>query len=139
MADFRFWLLTGSRKYYDAKFQGQLYPPSKFHPNRLTGVRDISSFHKNHSYFEWSCLFLDIFHIERGRPGKSHKAILIEKKILYRMSIVSAINPHQPMVKFIPFSKKVNFRRKFMVFPKNFFAQKNQQKKLHNTVQSKSV
>ena len=54
------------------------------------------------------------------RAALSHKAILIEKKILFRMSIVTAIRPHQAMVKFILFSKKVNVWRKFMVFQKFF-------------------
>ena len=91
---------------------------------------------KNHSYLGWSCLFLVIFHIERNRAALSHKAILIEKKILFRMSIVTAKKALEGMVKFILFSKKANFRRKFMVFQKIFFGQKNQHKKLHKMVAS---
>ena len=137
------WLpvLTYDRKskIWRLKLLGSTLHTVKVSPKSAQGCPRYFFLSKKSFIFEWSCFFLDIFHIERERPGKSHKAILIEKKILFRMSMVSAINPHQPMVKFILFSKKVNFRRKFMVFRKIFFAQKNQRKKLPMTVPSKSV
>ena len=69
----------------------------------------------------------------------SPKAILIEKKILFRMVIVSTNNPRQPTFKIIPFPKKMIFQRKFMVFLKIFFAQKKEKKKLHRILPTKFI
>ena len=44
------------------------------------------------------------------------------------MSIVSAKNPQEVPFKFIPFSQKVTFQRKFSFF-KNFFGSKERAKK----------
>ena len=74
------------------------------------------------------------FHPFLWNPGNSRlspKAILIEKNNLFLMSIVSTRKALEGPFKFILFSEKLNFRPKFMVFSKIFFAQKIEHKKLH--------
>ena len=46
-AHFRFDFRTGSWKYDVAKAEGELYTPSKFHPNRPSHLREKGTAHIN--------------------------------------------------------------------------------------------
>ena len=67
-------------------------------------------------------------------PKGRHKIILVEKKILFPMNLVSTAKHREATFKLILFSKIPEFFTDHKFFFKIFFAQNNQLKKLHQTV-----
>ena len=77
--------------------------------------------------------FLD-FSIRTGTSGKVSYGDSDRVKV--SLSNEHSLSQEVPF-KFIPFSEKVTFQRKFMVFSKIFSAQEKEQKKLHKVVSTK--